>query len=406
MPTITTLPSPPSTSDPINFSSKADSHILALQTFTTEVNAFGASLAGAGIITPSRDTVAVNATTTDLWNNSIIQDWTGTATVTNLPTAPSSGSQRIVYPAAGTVITDNANISVQGSANYTVAAGDELTIIAITTTTFYVKIQRKDGTAVTSTPAPAVRQTVLSGTLDTSGLPSFGGSTGSSTVTTSTTLTATASNGTVNRIGSITNPSWTGLSTNGTMYLYLDIDSSGVCTTGSTTLSPNYRWGGADVTTSGQFTFNIQEMVGKVGNGATATQTYRVFVGEVTVAGSVVTAITWYALMGRYFSPDQSIPANGTAIIVTHNLGVNTPYLSVNSFIKNTTSEGSYIGGDMLPTSLIDNSTNAMATSVARLSAQVNGNYTAIGFANKSTAARFAITTANWRFVFNVKRDW
>lgn len=148
MPTITPLPSPPSTSDPANFSSKADAHILALQTFTTEVNAFGASLAGAGIITPTRDSFAVNATTTDLWNHSIVQDWTGTATVTNFPAAPAAGSQRVAYPASGTIITDNANIDVQGNASYTIVAGDELTITAITTTTFYVTIKRKDGKPV------------------------------------------------------------------------------------------------------------------------------------------------------------------------------------------------------------------------------------------------------------------
>ena len=148
MPTITTLPSPPSTSDPANFSSKDDAHILALQTFTTEVNAFGAALAGAGIITPTRDSIVANATTTDLWSHSIIQDWTATPTITNFPAATAAGSQRTVYPAAGTIITHAGNISVQGNATYTVVAGDELTITAITTTTFYVTVKRKDGTAV------------------------------------------------------------------------------------------------------------------------------------------------------------------------------------------------------------------------------------------------------------------
>ncbi len=158
MPTITPLPSPPSTSDPANFSSKADAHILAQHTWTDQVNAFSADLAGAGIVTPTRDSVAVNATTTNLWSNSKIQDWTGTATVTDFPDAPSAGSQRVAYPAAGTIITDNANIDVQGNVSYTVAAGDELTITAITVSTFYVTIQRKDGLPVIPP------QSVLAGT--------------------------------------------------------------------------------------------------------------------------------------------------------------------------------------------------------------------------------------------------
>lgn len=101
------------------------------------------------IIEDTRQTIVATATTTPLWDAvGKIQDWTGTPTITNLPNAPQAGSQRITYPAAGTIITDNANISVQGNATYTVAAGDELTITAITTTTFYVTIDRKDGQSV------------------------------------------------------------------------------------------------------------------------------------------------------------------------------------------------------------------------------------------------------------------
>lgn len=170
-----------------------------------------------------------------------------------------------------------------------------------------------------------VRQTVLAGPVDTNGFAAFGGSTGSTTVTASGTLRVTAANGfdatgAVDRVGSITNPSWTGLTASA--YLYLDIAADGTCTTGSTTLLPTYRWGGADVTTNNQFTFNIQEMVGKVGNGATAAQAYRVFVGEVTASGTV-SAITWYALQGRYRSATtNTLPALGTAVTVNHNLGV------------------------------------------------------------------------------------
>lgn len=165
-----------------------------------------------------------------------------------------------------------------------------------------------------------VRQTVELGPVDTNGFASFGGSTGSTTVTASGTLYLNAANGMVNRRGSTTNPSWTGASTNGTMYAYLDIAADGSCTSGLSTLAPTYRWGGADVVTSGQFTFNIQEMTGKVGNGATAVQTYRVYVGEFTVAGNVVTAITWYALMGRYDSGLFAV-ASSTTYTRNHNLG-------------------------------------------------------------------------------------
>lgn len=167
MPTITQLPPPPSTSDPINFSSKADAHILALQEFTAEVNAFSSELSGAGIITPARNTLVATATATELWINSVIQDWTGSPTITALPNALAAGSQRIVYPATGTVITHGGGISVQGNANYTVESGDELTITAITVSTFYVTIKKKTGRAVVAIErAIATSAEAIAGTSD------------------------------------------------------------------------------------------------------------------------------------------------------------------------------------------------------------------------------------------------
>jgi len=201
---------------------------------------------------------------------------------------------------------------------------------------------------------PPERQTVLSGPVDTGGFSSFGGSTGSTTVTASGTLVATAANGfnatgQVDYTGSITNPSWTGLSTNGVMYLYLDIAAAGTCTTGSTTLEPTYRNGGADVTTNNQFTFNIQEMVGKVGNGSVATQTYRVFVGEVTVSGGVVTVITWYQLMGQYQSALYAVPAISTRTALSHNIGCDPQYLDAKTFARFLTSWNGYTTGMVIP---------------------------------------------------------
>ena len=171
------------------------------------------------------------------------------------------------------------------------------------------------------------RQTVLSGPVDSNGAAAFGGSTGSNSVTASGTLVATAANGfgasgAVDRVGSITNPTWNGLSTNGTLYLYLDIAADGSCTTGKVlNLPPNYQPGGTYSAANNQFTFNWQEMVGKVGNGSAANQVWRVFVGEVTVSGGVVSAITWYALLGRFFGVETSVAASGSST-VSHKLGV------------------------------------------------------------------------------------
>jgi len=259
-------------------------------------------------------------------------------------------------------------------------------------------------------PVP-VRQTVLSGPVDTNGFSAFGGSTGSTTVTATGTLRPTAANGfdatgQLDYEGAIVNPSWTGLSTNGTMYLYLDIAANGTCTTGSTTLAPTYRWGGADVTTSGQFTFNIQEMVGKVGNGATAVQTYRVFVGEVTVAGSVTTAITWYALQGRFTSDISTAFAASAAFSKNHNLGLMPGFARVTLYCS-TAANGFSIGDEFDITGVF-NATGAISCAV-----QVDklGIYTQCGTGSpqaftKNSSSSAGVTPANYKVKFYAQRGW
>jgi hypothetical protein len=103
-----------------------------------------------GALNEKRSTIAVNATTTPIWTTASgnILDVTGTATITNFPAAPQAGARRIAYFAAGTILTDNANIDVEGDANYTIVAGDRVEIEALTTTTFKAWISKKTGAPV------------------------------------------------------------------------------------------------------------------------------------------------------------------------------------------------------------------------------------------------------------------
>lgn len=272
-----------------------------------------------------------------------------------------------------------------------------------------------NGSAWTSSPVAAstsvpVRQTVLSGPVDSSGYSAFGGSTGSTTVTASGTLKATAAaGGDANYTGSITNPSWTGLSTNGTMYLYLDITSGGVVTTGSTTLAPAYQWGGTYSVTNLQNTFNIQEMTMKVGNGSTAAQVYRVFVGEVTVAGGVVTAIVWYALMGRYVSALTALPAAGTPQTHSHNIGVPGTFLTVVPVGQCTSATAGFSTGDqMMDLFTVATVGGAYASSIlstiTRLSATVLGDAYGFVVKNKTTGVAANITGSNFSVYVSVSR--
>ena len=268
--------------------------------------------------------------------------------------------------------------------------------------------------AVAAVVRGGVRQTVLSGPVDSDGLPAFGGSTGSTTVTASGTLVATAANGygatgAADRVGVISNPSWTGLSTNGTMYLYLDIAANGTCTPGSTTLAPTYQRGGTYSTTNGQFTFNTSEMVGKVGDGSAANQTYRVFVGQVTVAGGVVTAITWYALKGEYRGSIATVPAAGTRSVLNHNIGVPASMLRGEVMAENITTQGGWTTGQVVPwvtssASTVRNVPGPNFESSTALSV-VSGSNAAIVL-NSTTGTEVIGTPANWRVRVSASRDW
>jgi hypothetical protein len=257
------------------------------------------------------------------------------------------------------------------------------------------------------TRAVPVRQTVLSGAVDTNGLPSFGGATGTNTVTASTTLTVTAANGMTNRTGSITNPAWGGLTINGIYYLSLDIDAAGVCTPSYSILAPTYRWGGADVVTNNQFTFNIQEMQGKVGNGAVATQTYRVFVGEVLVAAGVVSTITWYALMGRFESAyTATLPNLATTASANHNIGVLPRFAK--AIYECTSAELGYAVGDTAD--IVANGASLVHPTLSTTNKviRITGGSTNNGWyvTRQDTGSGLQVTRASWKYKFVAERGW
>jgi len=308
------------------------------------------------------------------------------------------------------VITIDPNASEQIDAATTITlAANEGCIVFCDGSAFFTIARPTTSSASVFVP---VRQTVLGGPLDGSGLPNFGGATGSNTVTMSGTLTVTAANGfgstgAVDVVGQGTNLGWGSLSTNGTMYLYVDIAANGALTVGRGSLAPGYQWGGTYSTTNGQFTFNIQAMIGQVGNGATAEQANRVYVGEVTVAGGVVTAITWYALMGRYESAEQAIPALGGTINLAHNIGV-MPRENRCALVC-ASAEYGYSIGDEVPEAdfWVETASRGFATrlrSTAALLIYAAGANTYI--LNASTGAAVVITPASWRVRYGAARGW
>jgi hypothetical protein len=299
------------------------------------------------------------------------------------------------------------------------AAGDSGTDSA--TTAF---VQTAIATATAAALGNGVRQTVICGPVDNSGLPTFWpASVAGLTLTTqnlSSTypLVASAANGfstdgrPVNVPGySTSNLSWT--ATNGsTVYAYATIGTNGVMTPNTTALVPIYQWGGVPSTTSGQFTFNIVEMRGYMGNGTTAPQANIVFFGEITASGGNVTGTVMYAYNGRYESAWMTpLPASATATSANHNIGANPRV--VDWVIENMVSDLGYLVGDQIHQSALYTNPSAIigvpVLSASRLSMSVIGitsNVATWLTLNKSSAAQTNLSVANWRHKFVASRGW
>ena len=201
----------------------------------------------------------------------------------------------------------------------------------------------------------SIRQTVLSSAVDSSGYPTFitaGTGLSVNIAATATPITLTAANGydangAVDYLGRITSDTTiSGLTDSATNYLYATIGASGSVTLGSTTVAPVYQMGGTYAVTSGLFTFNIQQMIGKVGDGVSATQAYRVYLGEAVTSGGNVTSVVNYALCGRYLSADTAVPSPASTLSFSHKIGVRQ--VDARLWLKNVSTEFGYSAGDIV----------------------------------------------------------
>jgi hypothetical protein len=272
-----------------------------------------------------------------------------------------------------------------------------------------------------------VRQTVSAGPVTSAGLPSLLPSTTTATlnltsqnVSSTYPLVATAAGGWSNATGgpvdtigySTTNLTWTGLTASRAAatpnFLYVTI-SGGTMTPGKTLLAPIYQWGGTPSTTSGQFTFNISEMRGYLGNGTTAPQVNLVFVGEAATDGSAVISTVAYAYSGRYESGyTDTLPSGSTAVSRDHNIGAMPRVVEFR--IQNKTSEAGYaVGDDLGKASLYDydgaNIGTAALCATAR-TASIIASSTPWLVRNKSTGAQVTLTAANWKYRIIAERGW
>lgn len=288
---------------------------------------------------------------------------------------------------------------------------------------------RSDGTnywtkmdAGTATPEVPVRQTTLSSSVDANGQPNFisiGSGLAVNVDGNPVPLIVTAANGfdangAVDRVGiQSTDTSITGLTANSTNYLYADIAADGSITFGKTTLAPVYQLGGTYSVTNGQFTYNIAERVGKVGNGSVANQTYRVFIGEAVTNASNVTSVVNYALQGLYVASwTTTLPGANTPIAFNSNIGTMEVYDDPQIEIECVTTNNGFAVGDRMKQPMTGSGGSGeggpfQITLTSRNTIQVTTGASA-GFESipKGGGAAAVLTAANWKYRLIQSRGW
>lgn len=119
----------------------------------------------------------------------------------------------------------------------------------------------------------------------------------------------------------VTPAAWTGLTTDGTYYLWVDISGTTVTYGKTNTLvTPDYVEAKAAAGTATKHSYVIPERKMYVDSGAAWTAVTRVFLGEVVVSGSHVTSVITYALKARYISPKTALPVAGSSTL-NHYIG-------------------------------------------------------------------------------------
>jgi len=171
-------------------------------------------------INESYATVASHATTSAIWAAAgNVINFTGTETITDFPAADRAGSTRTLICAGATVFTHAGNITVQGGVTYTASAGDEVVeVIAISTTTFYVKPPTKfNGVAIDMADSVLTRPKFIDVSETVNALGDLGGGTDDIDLTTGNVVTATVS--TSEETFTFSNPPASG--SNGSFTLFL-----------------------------------------------------------------------------------------------------------------------------------------------------------------------------------------
>ena len=191
-------------------------------------------------------------------------------------------------------------------------------------------------------PLSMVRQTVQGGPITAAGYPDFLPATDADlslvtqNISASAPFVVCASQGFglgSDRIG-VSTANLTFTCQNGTNYLYVDVSSAGVITTGTTLTAPVY----SPSLATGTNTFNYTTMT-MYSSGT--TKAWRVFVGEAIAAAGAVTSTIAYAYNGIYESANYGLDVSNS-YTVNHNIGC--PFVYDCVFVC-TSTDGTYAVG-------------------------------------------------------------
>lgn len=98
-------------------------------------------------------------------------------------------------------------------------------------------------------------------------------------------------------------------------HLYVDVHADGTLTTGHTPLEPIYQEAGVPSTAAGQHTYNVLEAKMFVGDGHTAKQVWRVFLGYGwgSAEQGRITGFRLFGYLGRWTSAPWPFPLPGSS---------------------------------------------------------------------------------------------
>lgn len=254
-----------------------------------------------------------------------------------------------------------------------------------------------------------VRQTVQEASRDSNGFANFIsiGTGLSVNISASTPIVINAAGGSPldDRIGIITaDKSISSLPANSTIYFYEDVAIDRTCTSGFTTLAPIYQFGGTISTVNGQFTFDVSQMKGYLGNGTTANQVFRTFTGEAVTNASTVTSVVTYALNG-YYRTNVTTLSTGSVYSQNHNIGCN--FLQKQLLLICKTSEAGYSVGDKISAVTTITGYGTELSIISKNTSQVATGQSYLGISLiKSGGTGAYLTFANWSADILLKRDF